>query len=366
MYKIVASGYFGFNNIGDEAILKGLIQGIQSQFDEVEIVVLSGNVAFTEKHCGVRAVNRMSLKEVCREMKTMDLFVSGGGSLLQDATSSRSILYYLGLLTMAKKWFKKKTMIYSQGIGPVIKPSNQKRMKKVLNRVDWIDVRDSISKQTLQKMGVTKEIAVTSDTVFGIIPPELSKGRELLQSMEVIGGRKNIAISLRKWKDYDDNIVKETVDLLKKLQSTHEYNLFLLPFHFNEDMEIISRVMKGMDNTEGIHVVTESMYVDDYLSFIGTMDMVLSMRLHGLIFATLMGVVPIGISYDPKIDSFLKEIEEESAVSLETISSEVLYHSILNKMKDLENSKQKVAEKKEQLSNIASLHNKALKDLLMK
>lgn len=248
----------------------------------------------------------------------------------------------------------------------MIKPSNQKRMKKVLNRVDWIDVRDSISKQTLQKMGVTKEIAVTSDTVFGIIPPELSKGRELLQSMEVISNRKNIAISLRKWKDYDDNIVKETVDLLKKLQSTHEYNLFLLPFHFNEDMEIISRVMKGMDNTEGIHVMTESMYVDDYLSFIGTMDMVLSMRLHGLIFATLMGVVPIGISYDPKIDSFLKEIEEESAVSLETISSEVLYHSILNKMKDLENSKQKVAEKKEQLSNIASLHNKALKDLLMK
>lgn len=366
MYKIVVSGYFGFNNIGDEAILKGLIQGIQSQFDEVEIVVLSSNVAFTEKHCGVRAVNRMSLKEVCREMKTMDLFVSGGGSLLQDATSSRSILYYLGLLTMATKLFKKKTMIYSQGIGPVIKPSNQKKMKKVLNRVDWIDVRDGISKQTLQKMGVTKEIEVTSDTVFGIIPPELSKGREVLQRMEVIGERKNIAISLRKWKEYDDKIVKETVDLLKKLQETQEYNIFLLPFHFNEDMEIISRVMKELDSTEVIHVVTESMYVDDYLSFIGTMDLVLSMRLHGLIFATLMGVVPVGISYDPKIDSFLKEIEEESAVSLETISSEVLYQSILNKMQNLENNKQKVVAKKEQLSNIASLHNKALKDLLMK
>ena len=239
-------------------------------------------------------------------------------------------------------------------------------MKKVLNRVDWIDVRDGISKQTLQKMGVTKEIEVTSDTVFGIIPPELSKGREVLQRMEVIGERKNIAISLRKWKEYDDKIVKETVDLLKKLQETQEYNIFLLPFHFNEDMEIISRVMKELDSTEGIHVVTESMYVDDYLSFIGTMDLVLSMRLHGLIFATLMGVVPVGISYDPKIDSFLKEIEEESAVSLETISSEVLYQSILNKMQNLENNKQKVVAKKEQLSNIASLHNKALKDLLMK
>ena len=79
-----------------------------------------------------------------------------------------------------------------------------------------------------------------------------------------------------------------------------------------------------------------------------------------------MGVVPVGISYDPKIDSFLKEIEEESAVSLETISSEVLYQSILNKMQNLENNKQKVVAKKEQLSNIASLHNKALKDLLMK
>ncbi len=77
MYKIVASGYFGFNNIGDEAILKGLIQGIQSQFDEVEIVVLSGNVAFTEKHCGVRAVNRMSLKEVSCDIPAVLCLSSG-------------------------------------------------------------------------------------------------------------------------------------------------------------------------------------------------------------------------------------------------------------------------------------------------
>lgn len=366
MYKIVTSGYFGYNNMGDEAILKGLIEGIQSQVPNSEIVVLSGDVEFTQKHIpGVRAVERMNFLKVNREMKNMDLFISGGGSLLQDVTSSRSIQYYLGLLFLAKVVHKKKTMIYSQGIGPVNKQSNRKKLRKILNRVDWIDVRDDDSKKALQEMGITKEISVTADTVVGMTPPSLEIGKKLLTDMNLPEGRINLGISVRKWKTSDEKICSEITELISILSKTHRYNVVLIPFHFNEDMELITKIFHNLkEEATNVYVLTEKMYVQEYLSFIGNMDVMVAMRLHGLIFATVMGCVPIGISYDPKIDSFFKEIDSEDCIRVEDLNAKRLYDFVEKKAQALEENKALILEKREFLSRIATKHNIQIKTLL--
>ena len=46
-YKIVISGYYGFNNAGDEAMLSAIIQSLRSTFDTPEITVISGSPAKT-------------------------------------------------------------------------------------------------------------------------------------------------------------------------------------------------------------------------------------------------------------------------------------------------------------------------------
>ena len=128
--KIVLSGYFGFDNLGDEAILYSIIQEVK-KMQNTEITVLSANPEKTSQKFGVAAVDRMSPKEVIRAIKNCDMFISGGGSLLQDVTSNRSLLYYLALLRLAKL-FGKKVMIYSQGIGPVNGAKNQNPWPKPL------------------------------------------------------------------------------------------------------------------------------------------------------------------------------------------------------------------------------------------
>ena len=92
MYKILISGYYGFNNIGDESILRTLIDNLREKLPGVDITVLSQDPAQTSAKFAVKSARRMSLRDIFRCVRRCDLLLSGGGSLLQDATSGRSVV----------------------------------------------------------------------------------------------------------------------------------------------------------------------------------------------------------------------------------------------------------------------------------
>ena len=119
---IVLSGYYGFANSGDEAVLHALVQALREEAREagifLRIIVLSGNPAQTQRMHGVEAVHRMRPWTVIKALWRADALVSGGGSLLQDVTSARSMRYYLGIIRLAL-WLRKPVFIYAQGIGPI-------------------------------------------------------------------------------------------------------------------------------------------------------------------------------------------------------------------------------------------------------
>ena len=139
--RILVSGYYGYNNIGDEAILKGLVDGI-SQVSDAELVILSKNPDFTQKKYKVDSVDRSNIFVIIKETIKSDMVLLGGGSLLQDITSKKSIIYYLTILLIAL-FFRKKTFLYSQGIGPVRLKRNRFLTKHILSKVDFINVRDN-------------------------------------------------------------------------------------------------------------------------------------------------------------------------------------------------------------------------------
>ena len=118
--KVLISGYYGFYNIGDEAILKSIIEALRNEDPNIDIVVLSNDVEYTKNTYKVNAINRWKLNDIYKELLKCDGFISGGGSLFQDVTSSRSILYYTSIIWLAK-FAKKPIFIYAQGIGPIDK-----------------------------------------------------------------------------------------------------------------------------------------------------------------------------------------------------------------------------------------------------
>src|SRR5690606_28453491 len=56
--KIVMSGYFGFDNSGDDAILKAIVKDLREQDPSVRIKVLSKDPSKTEQLCPVTSANR--------------------------------------------------------------------------------------------------------------------------------------------------------------------------------------------------------------------------------------------------------------------------------------------------------------------
>ena len=141
--KIIISGYYGFNNTGDEAILKSMIGAFKEKIPQIKITVLSHNPLQTSQTYQVKAINRLNLIDIMRCLRDTNLFISGGGGLLQDSTGKGwSIFYYLGLI-LAAKIAKVPVMIYAQGIGPVNRQINKKLIKWILNKVDLITVRDN-------------------------------------------------------------------------------------------------------------------------------------------------------------------------------------------------------------------------------
>lgn len=366
MYKILISGYYGFNNIGDEAILKGLIEGISSRLAQVDMVVLSKFPDFTAKKHNVRAINRINLFKIFREMRSMDVLVSGGGSLLQDVTSKRSIAYYLGLIWLAKKIFRKKVMIYSQGIGPVTQKYNRLLVERILNSVDIINVRDEKSKQELMEIGVRKEIVVTTDTVFSIPGPSLERGRQILWKIDRKKDRPYVGISVRYWKDCSEKVRRETVKFCERLVRESGSRPVLIPFHFHQDLRLMKEIQRSLpeDIREEVLMMEQYLYVDDYLSLIGNMEIMAAMRLHGLIFASLMQVCPIGISYDPKIESFMSIMGEREVMKVEEMDGDRLFDQVVDTLQEMQENKERFREKVAQIRRKAGRHNDLLVELL--
>lgn len=365
MHKILISGYYGFNNVGDEAILKGLVEGVKKVVGEIDIVVLSQHPEFTSKKHEVRSIKRTNLLKIFSEMKNMDLLVSGGGSLFQDVTSKRSIAYYIGIIWLAKRLFKKKVMIYSQGIGPVNKRYNRWLLGKILNSIDLINVRDEKSKLELQSLGVTKDILVTTDTVFGISQPNLDMGKTVLEKKSVINTKPYIGISVRHWKNCN-NIVEEIGKLCEKIVTELDAVPVLIPFHFYKDLKLMEGIYKSLDKDiqDKVIVIDEYLYVEDYLSLIGNMDIMVAMRLHGLIFSVLMGVYPVGISYDPKIQSFLHMMDRADAMEVEALDNSILFKELKDAFIARDENAIKLREYQNKFIELADIHNHKLYELL--
>ena len=154
-YNVVMSGYYGFSNAGDDAILQSIHEGIMAASDEIGVTVLSRDPELTRRQYGLAAVPRFSFFQVKRVLKRCDALLSGGGSLLQDRTSTRSLVYYLSVIRWAKR-MGKPVMLYANGIGPVTRPENREKVKQTVELADVVTLRDQASARELLDMGVTR------------------------------------------------------------------------------------------------------------------------------------------------------------------------------------------------------------------
>lgn len=330
-FKVVVSGYFGFDNIGDEAIIYSMITLWRKLFPKGKFVVLSSNPARTKSLYQVEAVDRWRLREVKQAISGSDLLVSGGGSLLQDVTGLKSLFYYLGVIRLAK-YLKKPVFFYAQGIGPVQKVTGRYLLRRVVNQVDLITVRDEESAQVLKEMGVNRPaIYVTADPVLGLTDEVLNEElnlalvKDVLDKYHLDQSRPAAGFCLRPWPDLKEARERVFVQVGEALRR-EGWQVIFLPFHYPADLGLSQKLAQAF--TPPAVIIEERLTVPQLMAFMTRLRLVVGMRLHALILAAVLGVPFVGIAYDPKITRFLNHFNLTPAGTPKDLTFEGLWKMI--------------------------------------
>lgn len=308
---VVICGSYGNGNAGDDTILRSIAHQLRQKDPLLPICVMSRTPAETALQTGAEAIYSFSLTKAVRHMRRASLFISGGGSLIQDVTSTRSLLYYLMTIRLAHKTGCR-VMMYGCGIGPVSRRSNRVLAGRILNSsVDYATLRDPDSLQELRDLGanrvkarVTADPALLSETEDQII-------WEYLKSAGILPEGKYCLFALRPWKLERRQLAAFAA------AADYAYDAYgMTPVFFmmepGKDREITERVAGKV----GVpHVILPPLEDDSAIcALMCRMKLVVSMRLHALIFAASQGVPVVGIAYDPKVSSFLDYMGQECCI----------------------------------------------------
>lgn len=326
--EILISGYYGFKNSGDDALLKAIIRDLKRCKESPNIVVLSANPRETMDDYRVKAISRINPVSIIRHMKNAEMLISGGGTLIQDRTSTKSLWYYLKIISLALHK-KLKVMLYSNGIGPLERESNIKRTRKILEKVDLITLRDECSYKTIRELGVKNDkVIVTADPALDLQIADMERGQEILSNEGIGADNKILGVSLRRWQNLDDGFEEEIAKVCDYAYEKYGYNTVFLPMQSSRDMTISQNVRRRMKNNS--YIIKRRYNVEDMISVMSCFNLCVGMRLHTLIYAAINAVPLIGLVYDPKISSFMEYTHQNHFINVEELTANELMKQIDN------------------------------------
>lgn len=363
MSRVLISGYFGFGNCGDESILMAITSNLQQLDPNIHITALSNNPQNTRQNYGIEALHAFHPFHVLSGIRKADLILSGGGTLLQDETSTRSLLYYLSIIRIAKL-MGKKVMLYSNGIGPLNKSYNRKLVKKIINEVDLITLREELSKKEVDKLGIKKPpIYVTADPVFTLEGISKEQAFTLLQEEDIPLDRPLVGVSVRDWKQ-SHLFLPQIAAICDYIVDHYQVHIVFIPMQYPHDLSMSQEVQKTMKNQA--YLLTRQYDSRELLGIVGTMKLILSMRLHTLIFAGIQKVPMVGFAYDPKVDYYLQVLQMPTAGDIFQLEVEKIQAQIGYLFKYYDEEVRKLEKISEDLIKKAKKNDEFLLELLRK
>lgn len=309
-YRVGISGSYGGWNIGDEAILEGIIKQLRRQLP-VEFTVFTRDRGDTLRRHGVEravAARELSRQEVRSELENLDVLVIGGGGILFDSEAE----VYLREAVIAQE-LGIPVMIYAVGAGPLASPSARQLVAATLERAEVVTVRERRSKHLLEQTGIRREIQVTADPAFLLEPVPLAV--DTLGREGVSKDRPLVGISVREpglaAPDLDENHYHQLLaDAADYMVYRYDANLLFMPMERRVlDLQQGHAVVSMMARADRAMVLNRKYTAGELLSLVGQLDFAIGMRLHFLIFAALQGVPFVPLPYAGKVAGLLEDLQ---------------------------------------------------------
>ena len=283
MVKVCISGYYGFKNFGDEAILSVLLVHLK----DCDVTVFSCNPEYTSNTYGVESVGSFNFKNVVKTIKDTDVLISGGGSLLQDVTSMKSLVYYALIIALGIL-FNKKVIVFAQGIGPINNKFAQIVVKNLLRLCTIVTVRDTNSLELLKNWGIDTKLVC--DPIYSLDVPNLRKNN-------VIG------IQIRDFKTMNYNLLHKLAMFIATKFSDKKVEIFSL--QETQDLELCKKfkeILFSINPEIKSEIVTENI-----VERISKLEYLIAMRFHAILCALKSSVKTCAINYDIKVEKLAKD-----------------------------------------------------------
>lgn len=304
MKKILVSGYIGFNNFGDEALLYILVNDlVQVGYKKENITVISNEPGITSGLYGVNSINRWNPFSFLRALLNCNEIIFIGG-LFQDKTSFKSLCYYAAQLLLAGI-FRKRVVLFAVGIGPLQRKISKLLLDIALSAVSLMTVRDQSSAQFLPHRG---NVVVTCDPVWSINPDFSFKSQIKKVSWEA----PIIGVSMRQDKYLRDFHLNNIADKISKILITmKEWQVLLIPCMPNEDIPVLYELNELISRKSSaparVTLLTEfvDFPVTQQAGILASCEIMISMRYHALLMPIINSKPVFGLIFDQKVKSLL-------------------------------------------------------------
>lgn len=366
MSKIFIVGYYGWDLVGDDCILDGIISSLKDKKKDLEFIVSSQDPDKTEKLFPVKAIFWNNIKELIQNIKECDMVVVGGGGIFNEyvpwkhneiLTKDSDFNVFCASIPILAICYEKPCMLYSIGVEPLYSDFAKRDVKLAVTLADFTCVRDNGSKEILKQIGVEPEnVEVFADPAYLIPIPTKKRTKELQDNSLLVG------VSIRDW------IVNNRFQWEKEL--THGLDLFadkhnckfvFLPFQqspefgkFGDDLDIMNRVRENMKNKDKVKIIQID-YDHRYITqLISQCEIFVGMRYHSIILSTLFSIPCVGINYSLKIRSIIERAGLlDYSINLKSFTRKDLFLAMENCLSNKDELRNKLEEFSKEMKNKA-------------
>lgn len=293
-------GYYGYSNIGDDALLLTAVDRARREFDGARLLALTKNGKRDSRRFGVECVRRYSPVALLCALRDSEVFILGGGTLLQNDTSRRSLVYYCALILLAKV-FGCECLAWGSGIGRVRGRLSRALCRYALSLCSTVETRDMRS-YAIARSIVGARASLSGDLCQSPLFVPSDKGRaEFLLGRIFKRERPHFFVVAMKG-DAEAALRIRVASELKRARERGIEIVFAVMCE-REDRRISEEMACAVGG-----VVLGGVCLADLCAILGYAEGVCSMRLHALIAGSIAGCPIYPIGKDEKILRYCREI----------------------------------------------------------
>jgi polysaccharide pyruvyl transferase CsaB len=367
MPRILICGAAGYGNIGDDAILEGMLAQLRGTLEAQFTVIGGDGLARAADRLRITALQHEDEAAWLQAIEDADLVLIGGGGLLYDSTFIPRLddllrprsqwLYQSVKIASAARAAGKTVALYGIGVGPLLTDAGRRAARFVADCAEWSTTRDAPSANALVALRVpSSRIYPACDPAMFLpsSPPDTAADWLTARGLDRLP-RPWIMLNVRPWPVFPDSpharerrgsLYAGLSRMADLVMSVSAGSVLLLPLQIagEDDRAALTAIEEAADRRERVRLLDPAADPALAQAIMGAADVLVGMRLHSLILAANAGTPFVALSYDPKVDAFAAEMSSGArCFSIENLSPDDIASSVNNALAERDDIRAQMA-----------------------